>query len=179
MIHRRDFLKFIGAGVIINCVGVLPSVTTPVFQKSKRQVIKIIGVGNAGCNIIDHMIKSKHLLDMEFIAINTDARSLAHSLAMRKIQIGSDITCGLGTGGNHEAGREAVCKARNRIVREIEDADRVVIIAGMGGGTGTGASPVVASIAREMDIMTTALVTMPFEFEGAKRRATAEQGIRE
>ena len=178
MIHRRDFLKFIGAGVIINCVGVLPSVTTPVFQKSKRQVIKIIGVGNAGCNIIDHMIKSKHLLDMEFIAINTDARSLAHSLAMRKIQIGSDITCGLGTGGNHEAGREAVCKARNRIVREIEDADRVVIIAGMGGGTGTGASPVVASTSKALGILTIAIITKPFAYEGRRRKTSAEEGIR-
>lgn len=140
--------------------------------------IKIIGVGGGGSNAVNSMIASS-LQGVEFIAVNTDAQALESSLAHRRIQIGSSITKGLGAGANPEVGRQAAIDDRDIIEEALQGADMVFVTAGMGGGTGTGAAPVVAEIARSLGILTTAVVTRPFMFEGNKRGRNAEQGIKE
>lgn len=140
--------------------------------------IKIVGVGGGGSNAVNSMIASS-LLGVEFVAINTDAQALESSLAHQCIQIGTSLTKGLGAGANPEIGRQAAIDDRSLIEEALKGADMVFVTAGMGGGTGTGASPVVAEIARELGILTTAVVTRPFLFEGNKRGRNAEQGIKE
>lgn len=140
--------------------------------------IKIAGIGGGGSNAINSMIAS-NLQGVEFIAINTDAQALELSLAHQRVQIGNSLTKGLGSGADPETGRLAALEDRNLIEDALRGADMVFITAGMGGGTGTGASPIVAEIAREMGILTTAVVTRPFLFEGNKRSRNAEQGIKE
>jgi cell division protein FtsZ len=140
--------------------------------------IKVIGVGGGGCNAVNGMIAS-NLQGVEFIAVNTDAQALESSLAHQKIQIGSSITKGLGAGADPEIGRQAALEDREAIKDALKGADMIFITAGMGGGTGTGASPVVAEIAREFGILVTAVVTKPFLFEGNKRTRNADEGIRE
>ncbi|MEW6602977.1 MAG: cell division protein FtsZ, partial [Nitrospirota bacterium] len=140
--------------------------------------IKIAGIGGGGSNAVNSMIASS-LQGVEFIAINTDAQALESSLANQCIQIGNTLTKGLGAGANPEVGRQAALDDRTLIEQALGGADMVFITAGMGGGTGTGAAPVVAEIAREMGILTTAVVTRPFLFEGNKRARNAEQGIKE
>ncbi len=140
--------------------------------------IKVIGVGGSGTNAINHMARSK-VRGVEFIAINTDAQDLHHSLAPKKIHIGKNLTRGLGTGMNPELGRKAAEETLEDVQSVIKGADMVFVACGMGGGTGTGASPVVARSAREQNILTIGVVTKPFGFEGAQRIRLAEQGIEE
>jgi cell division protein FtsZ len=138
-------------------------------------VIKVIGVGGCGGNAVDHMISSG-LNGVEFIAINTDAQALKRNQAKMQLQLGNGVTKGLGAGANPEVGREAALEDRERIAELIDGADMLFITAGMGGGTGTGAAPVVAEVAKELGILTVAVVTKPFMFEGKRVRA-ANAGI--
>ena len=139
--------------------------------------IKVIGVGGAGGNAVNRMIQSG-LHGVEFIAANTDAQVLDQSLSPKKLQLGAGVTKGLGSGANPEVGREAAEEDEARISETLEGADMVFVTAGMGGGTGTGAAPVVARIARSMGALTVAVVTRPFDFEGRRRLQLAEEGLR-
>ncbi|HXE72563.1 MAG TPA: cell division protein FtsZ [Candidatus Nitrosotenuis sp.] len=138
--------------------------------------IKVIGVGGAGCNAVSRMVQ-EGVRGVEFIAINTDAQALYLCDADQRIHIGSTVTKGLGAGSNPEVGRRAVEENSEEILKAIEGADMVFITAGMGGGTGTGASPVVAELARQAGALTVGVVTKPFQFEGRRRMKTAEAGI--
>lgn len=139
--------------------------------------IKVIGIGGGGGNAISSMIADGGIKGVEFIAVNTDAQALLNNKAEIKIQIGENLTKGLGSGGNPEIGRQAAEESRERLKEEINDIDMVFITCGEGGGTGTGASPVVAEIAKETGALTVAVVTRPFDFEGNKRRMVADEGI--
>ncbi|PCJ25067.1 MAG: cell division protein FtsZ [SAR86 cluster bacterium] len=139
--------------------------------------IKVIGVGGGGGNAVHHMINNQ-VEGVEFICANTDAQALNNLKAKTILQLGSDITKGLGAGANPEIGRQAALEDRDEIAEILSGADMVFITAGMGGGTGTGAAPIVAEVAREMGILTVAVVTRPFPFEGKKRARVAEEGIR-
>lgn len=139
-------------------------------------VIKVIGVGGAGCNAVNRMIQ-ENVMGVQFVAMNTDAQALTPSLAPRKIKLGISSTRGLGAGGDPSMGAHAAKESEKAINAELEDADMVFITAGMGGGTGTGAAPRVAEIAKRMGILTVAVVTKPFLFEGPKRRRSAEEGV--
>ena len=145
---------------------------------SQRAVIKVIGVGGGGGNAVEHMLGAS-IEGVEFICANTDSQVLKNSHVKTTLQLGSDITKGLGAGANPEIGRQAAMDDRERIGDVLEGADMVFITAGMGGGTGTGAAPVVAQIAKEMGILTVAVVTRPFPFEGRKRAEIANNGIKE
>jgi len=145
---------------------------------SEEAVIKVIGVGGGGGNAIEHMV-AQNIEGVEFIAINTDAQVLRSSSANVTLQIGSGVTKGLGAGANPNIGRQAAEEDRETIRQALEGADMVFITAGMGGGTGTGAAPEVSKIAKELGILTVAVVTKPFPFEGKKRTDFAEQGIDE
>jgi cell division protein FtsZ len=138
--------------------------------------IKVVGVGGAGGNAINRMITAD-LKGVEFIAINTDAQVLDQNLAEKKVQIGRQITNGLGAGANPEVGRRAMEESRQEVVREIGSPNLVFITAGMGGGTGTGAAPTVAELAKMSGALTVAIVTTPFRFEGNKRKLRADQGL--
>ena len=140
-------------------------------------IIKVIGVGGCGSNAVEHMIV-KGLVGVEFISANTDAQALKRSTAPTQLQLGSHLTRGLGAGARPDIGRDAANEDRDRIAELIDGADMLFITAGMGGGTGTGAAPVIADIAKSMDILTVAVVTRPFEFEG-KRKKVADAGIEE
>jgi len=140
-------------------------------------IIKVIGVGDCGGNAVEHMI-SRGLTGVEFISATTDAQGLKRSTAPMQLQLGSNLTRGLGAGARPEIGRDAAVEDRDRIAELIDGADMLFITAGMGGGTGTGAAPVIADIAKSMDILTVAVVTRPFEFEG-KRKKVADAGIEE
>ena len=139
-------------------------------------LIKVVGAGGGGGNAVNTMIEG-NIHGVEFIASNTDRQALLNSLAPLKIQLGQTLTKGLGAGANPEVGREAALEDREQIAAALDGADMVFITAGMGGGTGTGAAPVIASIARSMGALTVGVVTKPFFFEGARRRRHAEQGI--
>jgi cell division protein FtsZ len=145
---------------------------------SEEAVIKVIGVGGGGGNAIEHMV-AQNIEGVEFIAINTDAQVLRSSSANVTLQIGSGVTKGLGAGANPNIGRQAAEEDRETIRQALEGADMIFITAGMGGGTGTGAAPEVAKVAKELGILTVAVVTKPFPFEGRKRTDFAEQGIEE
>jgi cell division protein FtsZ len=140
-------------------------------------IIKVIGVGGCGGNAVEHMI-ARGLAGVDFICANTDAQALRRSTARTQVQLGSHLTRGLGAGAKPEIGRDAANEDRDRIGELIEGADMLFITAGMGGGTGTGAAPVIADIAKSMDVLTVAVVTRPFAFEG-KRNKVAQQGIEE
>ncbi|WP_440903529.1 cell division protein FtsZ [Catenovulum sp. SX2] len=147
-------------------------------EHNDEAIIKVIGVGGGGGNAVEHMVK--HTIEgVEFITANTDAQALRNSSAETTIQLGRDVTKGLGAGANPEIGRKSAEEDRQVIQEAIRGADMVFIAAGMGGGTGTGAAPVVAEIAREMGILTVAVVTKPFPFEGKKRMQYADIGIEE
>ncbi|MEC7994061.1 MAG: cell division protein FtsZ [Pseudomonadota bacterium] len=139
-------------------------------------VIKVIGVGGGGGNAVEHMV-SKQVSGVDFIATNTDAQALKGLAAQTTMQIGSSVTKGLGAGANPDIGRAAALEDRDRIAELLNGSDMVFVTAGMGGGTGTGAGPVVAEVAKELGILTVAVVTKPFDFE--KRKSNAEQGIKE
>jgi cell division protein FtsZ len=145
---------------------------------SQSAVIKVIGVGGAGCNAVDHMLLAG-IEGVEFICLNTDSQVLKKSKAKTTLQIGTNITKGLGAGADPEVGRQAAMEDRDRIIELIEGCDMLFITAGMGGGTGTGAAPVVAQVAKELGILTVAVVTKPFTMEGHKRMHIAELGIGE
>jgi cell division protein FtsZ len=145
---------------------------------SQSAVIKVIGVGGGGGNAISHMVDAG-IEGVDFICTNTDAQALKGSRVRTSLQIGCNITKGLGAGANPDIGRQAAMEDRDRIYEVIEGADMLFITAGMGGGTGTGATPVVAQVAKELGILTVAVVTRPFDMEGNKRMQIADQGIGE
>ena len=145
---------------------------------SQNAVIKVIGVGGGGGNAVEHMLQG-NIEGVEFICANTDAQALKNSSARTILQLGTDVTKGLGAGANPEVGEQAALEDRERILAVLEGTDMVFVTAGMGGGTGTGAAPVVAQVAKEIGILTVAVVTRPFPFEGRKRAMVAEEGIQE
>lgn len=144
----------------------------------QQAVIKVIGVGGGGGNAVDHMVGAE-IEGVEFISANTDAQALKRSRAKSILQLGTNLTKGLGCGADPSVGRQAAVEDRERIAEVLGGADMVFITAGMGGGTGTGAAPVVAQVAKDMGILTVAVVTKPFPFEGKKRMTIADQGIKE
>ena len=139
--------------------------------------IRVIGVGGGGNNAVNSMVDSAQIKGVEFIGINTDAQALLASLATTKIQIGENLTRGLGSGGNPEIGQNAAEESREKIKDLLEGSDMVFLTAGMGGGTGTGATPVIAEVAKEVGALTVAVVTKPFMFEGTRRMVAAEEGV--
>ncbi len=145
---------------------------------SQNAVIKVIGVGGGGGNAVKHMV-SAAIDGVDFICANTDAQALKDSSARTTLQLGSTITKGLGAGANPEIGKQAALEDRERIAEVLEGADMVFITAGMGGGTGTGGAPVVAEVAKDLGILTVAVVTRPFPFEGKKRMQIADEGLAE
>lgn len=144
----------------------------------QNAVIKVIGVGGGGGNAVKHM-ESGDLEGVEFVCANTDAQALSSMSSQKVIQLGNTLTKGLGAGANPEVGRQAALEDRERIADMLDGADMVFITAGMGGGTGTGAAPIVAEVAKELGILTVAVVTKPFPFEGRKRLVIASEGIKE
>jgi len=145
---------------------------------SQNAVIKVIGVGGGGGNAVNHMLNA-NIEGVDFICANTDAQALKNSEVRTLLQLGTNITKGLGAGANPDVGRDAALEDRERIHEAIQGSDMLFITAGMGGGTGTGAAPVVAEVARELGILTVAVVTKPFPFEGSKRMQVAMRGIQE
>ncbi|MBV0932701.1 cell division protein FtsZ [Marinobacterium weihaiense] len=145
---------------------------------TQSALIKVIGVGGGGGNAVQYMV-DREVEGVEFICANTDAQALSRNAARTALHIGGDLTKGLGAGANPEIGRQAALEDRERIAETLSGADMVFITAGMGGGTGTGAAPIVAEVARELGILTVAVVTRPFPFEGRKRMKIAEAGITE
>jgi cell division protein FtsZ len=143
---------------------------------NQAAIIKVIGVGGGGGNALQHMLGAS-IEGVEFICANTDSQALKNSNAKTILQLGSNMTKGLGAGADPEVGRQAALEDRDRLMDVLDGSDMVFITAGMGGGTGTGAAPIVAQIAKEMGILTVAVVTRPFAFEGKKRAAVAEEGI--
>ena len=154
------------------------NLTVPQNMQELRPRITVVGVGGAGCNAVNNMIKVD-LEGVDFLVANTDGQALAHSLASRKIQLGSAITQGLGAGSKPEIGQAAAEESLEDVMAELADCNMVFITAGMGGGTGTGAAPIIARAARERGILTVGVITKPFEFEGQRRMAQAEEGIEE
>ncbi|MCR3755488.1 MAG: cell division protein FtsZ [Sodalis sp. Psp] len=148
------------------------------MELTNDAVIKVIGIGGGGGNAVEHMVRER-IEGVDFFAVNTDAQALRKTAVGQTIQIGSGITKGLGAGANPEVGRNAAEEDREALRAALEGADMVFIAVGMGGGTGTGAAPVVAEVAKNLGILTVAVVTKPFNFEGKKRMAFAEQGISE
>ena len=148
------------------------------LQMDQIAKIKVIGVGGGGCNAVNRMIESG-VKGVEFIVANTDLQVLNSSLSDNKLQIGKDITNGLGAGANPEVGREAAVESKNEIIEALKGADMVFVTCGMGGGTGTGAAPVVAEIAQNLGALTVGIVTKPFRFEGKRRMEQAILGIDE
>ena len=139
--------------------------------------IKVIGVGGGGCNALNSMISLQQIQGVDFIGINTDAQALMTCEAPIKVQVGENLTRGLGSGGLPEIGFQAAEESREKLGEVIDGADMVFITCGMGGGTGTGGSPIIADIARKSGALTVAVVTKPFAFEGARRRIVGEEGI--
>ena len=140
--------------------------------------IKVVGVGGAGCNAVNRMVDAG-IDGVEFISMNTDAQALSRSLAPKKVQLGANLTKGLGAGANPEVGKQAAEESKESISDALSGADMVFVTAGMGGGTGTGASPLIAEIARASGALTVGVVTKPFNFEGARRADFAQKGIEE
>ncbi len=152
----------------------MPLITTNVDPVAK---IKVIGVGGGGCNAINTMMTDYDIPGVEFMAFNTDAQTLKLSKAPITLQLGETLTKGLGVGGNQELGAQSAEESLDEIQEHLEGADMVFITAGMGGGTGTGAAPIIAGVAKNMGALTVAVVTKPFDFEGNRRREIAEEGI--
>ncbi|MFQ5452184.1 MAG: cell division protein FtsZ, partial [Candidatus Paceibacterota bacterium] len=139
--------------------------------------IKVVGLGGGGGNALSMMISEEDIAGVEFVALNTDAQALLNHKADIKIQIGEKLTKGLGSGGDPEIGRQAAEESREKIRSELEGADMIFVAAGEGGGTGTGAAPIVAEVGKEVGALTVAVVTKPFDFEGARRQVLADEGI--
>lgn len=141
--------------------------------------IRVVGIGGGGCNAVTSMVTNRDIKGVEFITINTDAQALLNCQAPTKVQIGEKLTKGLGSGANPEIGKQAAEESREKIKEVLLDSDMVFLTCGMGGGTGTGGSPIVAEIAKEIGALTVAVVTKPFLFEGTRRMVVAEEGIEE
>ena len=139
--------------------------------------IKVVGIGGGGCNAINSMVTLNQIAGVDFLGVNTDAQALLACLSQTKIQIGETLTRGLGAGGNPEIGAQAAEESQEKIKEYLRDADMVFLTCGEGGGTGTGATPVIAKIAKDLGALTVAVVTKPFQFEGARRMVNAEEGI--
>ena len=152
------------------------NLTVPQTMQELRPRITVVGVGGAGCNAVNNMIDA-NLEGVDFLVANTDGQSLAHSMASRKLQLGTSLTGGLGAGSKPEMGRKAAEESLDDVMAELADSNMVFITAGMGGGTGTGAAPVIAKAARERGILTVGVVTKPFDFEGKRRMEQADEGI--
>ena len=152
----------------------MPLITTNVDPVAK---IKVVGIGGGGCNAINTMISDYEIPGVEFMAFNTDAQTLKLSKAPVTLQLGENLTKGLGVGGNQELGAQSAEESLDEIQEHLDGADMVFITAGMGGGTGTGAAPIIAGVAKNMGALTVAVVTKPFDFEGNRRREIAEEGI--
>jgi len=152
------------------------NLTVPQTMQELRPRITVVGVGGAGCNAVNNMIDA-NLEGVDFLVANTDGQSLAHSLASRKLQLGTSLTGGLGAGSKPEVGRKAAEESLDDVLAELADSNMVFITAGMGGGTGTGAAPVIAKAARERGILTVGVVTKPFDFDGKRRMEQADEGI--
>jgi len=150
------------------------------FSEENQQgaKIKVIGVGGGGCNAVNRMIRAK-VEGVEFIAANTDLQALKLSQAPVKLQLGAKLTKGLGAGANPEIGRKAALEDTDKIIEALEGSDMIFLTTGLGGGTGSGAAPVVASLASELGALTVAVVTKPFLFEGKRRQQQAEQALSE
>ena len=144
----------------------------------QQAVIKVLGIGGGGGNAVDHML-SANLEGVEFINANTDAQALRRSGVSKVLQLGENLTKGLGAGTDPDVGKQAATEDRDKIAEVLDNTDMVFLTAGMGGGTGTGAAPVIAQLAREKGILTVAIVTRPFKFEGRKRIEAADRGISE
>jgi cell division protein FtsZ len=154
-----------------------PRLTVTMDDEQPTARIKVIGVGGGGGNAVNRMIQAG-IKGVEFMIANTDVQAMRHSLAQTRIQIGGKLTKGLGAGANPEVGKQAALEDTDRILEALSGADMIFITTGMGGGTGTGAAPIIASLAAELGALTVAIVTKPFAFEGKRRRVQAEQGIR-
>ncbi len=154
-----------------------PKLAVTMDDEQLTAKIKVIGVGGGGGNAVNRMIQAG-IKGVEFMITNTDVQAMRHSLAPIKIQIGGKLTKGLGAGANPEVGKQAALEDTDRILEALSGADMIFITTGMGGGTGTGAAPIIASLAAEIGALTVAVVTKPFAFEGKRRRVQAEQGIR-
>ncbi len=152
------------------------NLTVPKTMQELRPRITVVGVGGAGCNAVNNMIDA-NLEGVDFLVANTDGQSLAHSMASRKLQLGTSLTGGLGAGSKPDVGRKAAEESLDDVLAELADSNMVFITAGMGGGTGTGAAPVIAKAARERGILTVGVVTKPFDFEGKRRMEQADEGI--
>ncbi len=152
------------------------NLTIPQTTQELRPKITVVGVGGGGCNAVNNMINA-NLEGVEFLVVNTDGQSLSHSLAPRKIQLGSEVTQGLGAGSKPEMGRLAAEESMEEVLAELNDSNMVFITAGMGGGTGTGAAPIIAKAAKDRGILTVGVVTKPFSFEGQRRMEQADEGI--
>jgi len=148
-------------------------------QASTFAKIRVVGIGGGGGNSLDSMISEGHIEGVDFMALNTDAQALLKTRAITKLQIGENLTRGLGSGGDPDIGRQAAEESVEKVKQLLEGSDMVFLTAGMGGGTGTGASPIIAQAAKEAGALTIAVVTKPFYFEGARRKVTAEEGIEE
>lgn len=146
-------------------------------QSDRVAKIKVLGIGGGGNNALNSMIKLQQIQGVEFIAVNTDMQALDNSPAPTKIQIGSELTRGLGSGGDPEIGQKAAEESQEEIKKHLEGADMAFITAGMGGGTGTGGAPIIAKLAKDMGILTVGVVTKPFNFEGSVRKSNSEMGI--
>ena len=153
------------------------NLTEPTNEKLKPR-ITVIGVGGAGCNAVNNMIEAS-LEGVEFLVANTDAQSLANSLAERRVQLGAKKTRGLGAGAKPEVGRESADESLSEVMDQLEGTHMLFVTAGMGGGTGTGAAPIIAEAARERGILTVGVVTKPFDYEGMRRMNIAEDGIKD
>lgn len=146
-------------------------------QTASFAKIRVIGIGGGGGNVVNSMIRESMIKGVDFIAVNTDGQALLNSQASAKVQIGENLTKGLGSGGNPEIGQKSAEESREKIKELLEGTDMVFLTAGMGGGTGTGAAPIVAEVAKEVGALTVAVVTKPFTFEGTRRMVAAEEGI--
>src|SRR6201991_2255187 len=146
------------------------------IPKHHESIIKVIGVGGGGSNAVNHMYK-QGIKDVEFVVANTDLQALNGSPVQNKLQLGVNLTEGLGCGANPEVGRAAAMESKEQIRELLNGTKMVFVTAGMGGGTGTGAAPVIAKIAKDMDILTVGIVTVPFSFEGKKKMTAAQLGI--
>ena len=153
------------------------NITQPTNEKLKPR-ITVIGVGGAGCNAVNNMIEA-HLEGVEFLVANTDAQSLANSLTDRRVQLGAKKTKGLGAGAKPEVGREAADESLSEVMDQLEGTHMLFVTAGMGGGTGTGAAPIIAEASRERGILTVGVVTKPFDYEGMRRMKIADEGIKD
>ncbi|MDH3784314.1 MAG: cell division protein FtsZ, partial [Acidobacteriota bacterium] len=143
-----------------------------------RAMIKVVGVGGGGGNAVNRMITSR-VEGVEFLVANTDCQALHSNLATRKLQLGAKLTKGLGAGGNPEVGRSSALEDTEQVLEGLSGADMVFVTTGLGGGTGTGAAPIIANLAKELGALVVAVVTLPFNFEGRRRRMQAEEGLNE